>query len=206
MFRDRIVEQRPEQRGAFRVGHAPANDPATEDVEDHIEIEVVPLCWPHQFGDVPGPDFIGAFRQKFRLLIIRMAQLPAPFADLAVLVEDPVNGADRPMIDAFIEESGVDFRRCLIGETWRVQQIQHRLPLQDGQGPGRPRPRPDDRWRCAQPGTPSLHRGARNPERRTDRGSHAAGRNEGRDRFSQGSPPFDASGMPSNAATFFGCR
>ena len=46
VFRDGIVEQRFEQRGAFRVRHAPAHHPAAEDVEDHIEIEVAPLRWP----------------------------------------------------------------------------------------------------------------------------------------------------------------
>src|SRR5258708_11833117 len=111
MFLNRIVEQRPEQRGGFRVRDTPAHDPATEDVEDHIEIEVTPLRRTHQFGDVPGPDFVWALRQKFRLLISRMAQLPAALADLAAPVEDPVNGADRTMIDAFIKESGVYFRR-----------------------------------------------------------------------------------------------
>ena len=63
VFRDRIVEQRFEHRGAFRVRDTPAHDAAAEDVEDHIEIEVAPLRWPHQFGDVPGPDLVGLFRQ-----------------------------------------------------------------------------------------------------------------------------------------------
>jgi hypothetical protein len=73
MFRDRIIEQWPEQGGAFGIRHTPANNPAAEDVEDHIKVEVGPLRWAHQFGDIPGPDVIGLFRQKFRLLINRMA-------------------------------------------------------------------------------------------------------------------------------------
>ena len=53
VFRDRIIEQWPEQRGAFSIRHAPADHAAAEDVEDDIEIEVRPLGWPHQFGDIP---------------------------------------------------------------------------------------------------------------------------------------------------------
>ncbi len=63
VFGDRVIEQRPEQRGAFGIGDAPADHAAAEDVEDHIEIEVGPLGWSHQLGDVPGPDFVGTFGQ-----------------------------------------------------------------------------------------------------------------------------------------------
>src|SRR5271166_237275 len=40
MFFDRIVEQRLEQGGRFRIRHTPADHAAAEDVEDHIEIKV----------------------------------------------------------------------------------------------------------------------------------------------------------------------
>src|SRR5271170_5131403 len=106
VFRDRIIEQWPEQRGAFSIRHAPADHAAAEDVEDHVEIEVAPLCWPHQFGDVPGPDLIGFLRQKFRLLINRMAQLLAAFADFAVLAEQAIHGADRAVIVTLIKQGG----------------------------------------------------------------------------------------------------
>ena len=161
VFRDGVVEQRPEQRGAFGIGHAPADHAAAEDVENDVEIEVAPLRWPHQFGDVPGPDLVGTFGQKFGLLVDGMAQLLAAFADLAVLSEDAIHGADRAVVDAFIEQGGVDFGRRLIGEARRVQQIQHHLLLRIGQRPGRlrslarrsPAARPDGsagaaRWRA----------------------------------------------------------
>ena len=35
-----VIEQRLEQGGAFGIGDAPADDPAAEDVEDDVEIEV----------------------------------------------------------------------------------------------------------------------------------------------------------------------
>ena len=37
---DGVLEQRLEQRGAFRVRHVPSHDPAAEDVDDHVEIKV----------------------------------------------------------------------------------------------------------------------------------------------------------------------
>jgi hypothetical protein len=40
-------------------------------------------------------------------------------------------------------------------------------------------------------------------QRGTGRGDHSAGRRQGHDRFGQGSPSLDASGMPSNSATCF---
>ena len=43
-------------------------------------------------------------------------------------------------VDAFVEQPGVDFGRRLIGEAWRVQQIQHNLLLRSGQRPHRPAP------------------------------------------------------------------
>src|ERR1700710_488821 len=110
MFLDRIVEQRPEQSGAFSIRHAPSHDASAKNVEDHIEIEVAPLRRPDQFGDVPRPNFIGTLRQKLRFLITRMAQLPATFADLAVVIEDPIHRSDRAVVNALVEQSRIDLR------------------------------------------------------------------------------------------------
>ena len=46
VFGDGIVEQRLEESRTFSVGDAPADDPAAEDVDDDIEVEVGPLCRP----------------------------------------------------------------------------------------------------------------------------------------------------------------
>jgi len=45
-----------------------------------------------------------------------MTQLPAALLDHAVLVQDPIHGADRAEEDAFIEQGGVDLSRGLIDE------------------------------------------------------------------------------------------
>src|ERR1022692_1435764 len=80
MLDDGVVEQGFEQRGAFRVGDAPGNDPAAENINDDIEIEVAPFRRPHQLRYVPGPNLIWAFGEKFGLLVDGAPQLPAPFA------------------------------------------------------------------------------------------------------------------------------
>ena len=51
-----VLEQRHEQRGAFSVSDAPANDSAAENIDDDVEVEVRPFGWPHQLCDIPGPD------------------------------------------------------------------------------------------------------------------------------------------------------
>ena len=61
MFGDGVLEQRPEQRGAFNIDDPPTHHTAAEYVEDHVEIEVDPLRRPQQFGDIPRPDFVGLF-------------------------------------------------------------------------------------------------------------------------------------------------
>ncbi len=78
VFRDGIVEQSFEQNGALLIRDTPADHAAAVDVEDHIKIGVAPFGRIFQFGDIPGPNLIGTLRQKFRLLINRMARLGAP--------------------------------------------------------------------------------------------------------------------------------
>jgi len=58
---DGVPQQRLEEGGSFDIGDAPADHAAAEDVEDDVQVEIAPLGWPHQLGDVPGPDLVGAF-------------------------------------------------------------------------------------------------------------------------------------------------
>ena len=201
---DGIVEQRLEESGALGIGYAPADHAAAEDVENDVEIEVAPFGWPHQLGDIPGPDLVWPFCQQLGLAVGGMAELLAAFADFAVLAEDAVHGADRAMVDAFIEQGGVDLGWRLISEARRVQQIEHHLLLRSSQGPGRCRPWAADRRRLGRPDAPAMHAGTRNSKCGTGRGGRAAVWCECHDRVRQGSSPFGASGMPSSSATFFG--
>ena len=118
MFCDRVIEEWLEKCRRFGIGHTPANNPAAEDIEDDVKIEIRPFRRPHQFGNVPRPDLVGSLRQQFRLLIDRVAQLSAAFANLGMLREDAIHGADRAVVDVLIEQRCIDFRRCLVHETW----------------------------------------------------------------------------------------
>ena len=54
--------------------------------------------------------------------------MAAPFPNLAVLSKDTIHRADRAVVDAFIEQRRVDFRRGQIGKAGRAEQIEHTLP------------------------------------------------------------------------------
>jgi len=159
VFRYGIVEQNFEQHGAFRIHDTPADHTAAVDIEDHIKIEVAPFGRTFQFRDIPGPDLIWTFRQKFRLLINRMAQLGAAFPDLMVLVQKTIHRPDGAVVVTFIQQRGVNFRRRLIGEARCVQQIEYRILLRGGQRPRRSRPWSRDRWRRAQTCPAARHAG-----------------------------------------------
>ena len=159
VFRNGIIKQRTEQRGAVCISHAPTHHAATEDVQNDVQIEVAPLHWSHKFRDVPGPDLIGQFGDKFGLPVGGMAELLAAFADFAVLSKNAIHGADRAVVDAFIEQAGVDFGRRLVCEARRMQQLQYHLLLRIAQCPGRLRSLAvDRRWR-GQAGAAALDAG-----------------------------------------------
>ena len=178
VFGDGVLEQRPKQRGAFRIGDAPADHPAAENIQDHVEVEIGPLRRPHQFGYVPRPDLVGLFGQQFGFLVNGMTQLPTPFANFAMLAQQPIHRADRAMIDAVIQQCGVDFRGRLIRETRRVKQIQHHPLLRTGQRTGWPRPYATDRWWRDQPDAPPVHAGTRYPKRGADTGGQTGRRRQ----------------------------
>jgi len=79
MLDDGVVEQGFEQRSAFSIGDAPGDDPAAENIDDDIEIEIAPFRGPST-SLCPGPNLIWAFGEKFRLLIDGTPQLSTPFA------------------------------------------------------------------------------------------------------------------------------
>ena len=61
-------DQTAGQRGTLPVGHHPAGHVATEDVEDHVQVEVRPLDRATQLGDVPRPDLVGALGEQLGLV------------------------------------------------------------------------------------------------------------------------------------------
>ena len=55
--------------------------------------------------------------------------MAAALADFSMLAEDAIHGADRAVVNALVEQAGIDFRRRLIGEAWFIQQVQNNLRL-----------------------------------------------------------------------------
>src|SRR5271166_339750 len=202
MLGDGVVEQGFEQRGAFSVGDLPGDDPAAENINDDVEIEVAPFHRSHQFRDVPGPNLIWAFGEEFGLLINGAAQLPPPFADFVMLGEDAIHGADRAQIDALVEQAGVDFGWGQIDEPRLPQQVEDGLALLSGKRPPWRWPRARSRWRSSLQGLTAMTAGARQPERRAGGGDQAAARRQSRHGVHQ-DPSSLSAGRPSNAATFF---
>ena len=54
-FPDQLLRQ----RRTLPTGDHPADGITAEDVQDDVEVEVSPLGWTQQLGDVPRPDLIG---------------------------------------------------------------------------------------------------------------------------------------------------
>src|SRR5271166_4141047 len=178
MLDDGVVEQGFEQRGAFSVGDAPGDDPAAENIDDDIEIEVAPFRGAHQLRYVPGPNLIWAFGEKFRLLIDGAPQLSTPFADFVMLGENAIHGADRAQIDALVEQAGVDFGWSQINKPRLPQQVEDGLALLSGKRPPWRWPRARSRWRSSLQGLTAMTAGARQPERRAGGGDQAAARRQ----------------------------
>ena len=69
MFDATVLDEELGEFGAFAQGDHPAGDVTTEDIEDHVEVEVSPYRRAQKFGDVPTPELIGSGRQEFGLAI-----------------------------------------------------------------------------------------------------------------------------------------
>jgi len=51
---------------AFATGDHPADDVAAEDIEHDVKVEVSPLGWAKQLGDVPAPELVGGRGEQRR--------------------------------------------------------------------------------------------------------------------------------------------
>src|SRR5208283_3392823 len=58
-----------------------------------------------------------------------MPQLPAALFDFVMFAKDSIHGADRAIIDALIEQAGVDFRRGLVDILRLAQYVDDTLAL-----------------------------------------------------------------------------
>src|SRR5664280_2546158 len=202
VFGGGVLEQRLEERGAFGVGNAPADDPAAEDVDDHIEIEIGPLGGPHQLADIPGPYLVWAFGDEFGLGVDGVAQLSAAFPDFVVLMQDPVHGADRAMVEALVEQAGVDLRRGLIDEPRLAQQIDDALAFVRRQRPRGLGSGTNSHRRPRRRSPASMEAGAGQPQGGAGGGDHAWLGRQGGHGVHQDSSSLTI-GRPRSKATFF---
>src|SRR5207237_4993 len=90
---------------------------------------------------IPAPELIRSRGHELGLLVGRMRQLIAALANLAVLVEQAIHGANRAVILAFIEQRRINSGCGAILETFFVQTSQDRFSFCPIKGPRRRRPR-----------------------------------------------------------------
>src|SRR5438552_3776124 len=192
-----LLDQLLRQRRAFVVRDHPAHDVATEQIQDHVEIEVGPLRRPEQLGDIPAPDLIRSGGQELGSRIRRVAQLIAPLPHLVILLQDPVHRPLRAEVALGIEKLRVDLPRSQIDELGLVQHLEHGRAFRSRELARRTRPtfagrlRPDPsvvgrRWQA------QRRARRRDPEPRP----HLAYRLDRHFSLSNG--------VPSSAASFFG--
>src|SRR5664279_1448372 len=205
MFGGGVLEQCGEQGGALPVGDTPADDAPAENVDDDVEIEVGPFGWSHQLGDIPGPDLVGRQRQQLRLFIDWMPQLLAPLPDFLAGGQDAVHGADRAVVDPFVEQAGVDLGWRLIGEARCVQKIQHDLAFDGSQSATRLQSGATHGLWPRQMPAMTIDAGARQVQCRARTGGETGRRRQRDDGSDHDASSLSdvASGRPSKAATFF---
>jgi hypothetical protein len=92
-----------------------------------------------------------------------MRQLIAALANLAVLVEQAIHGANRAVILAFIEQRRINSGWRTILETFFVQTSQNRIPFRRAECACRRRPRRAHRRRRSLTALPIV-RGARHTQ------------------------------------------
>src|SRR4051812_9565289 len=132
-----------------------------------------------------------------------MAQLIAAFADFGVVVQDPVHGPDRAVINALVEQSGVDFGWGEIGKARLAQSVEHRLSFFGRQRAGRARSGRERRQWGGPTRAVAIDGGARDAQGVAGGGGEAVAGRQGRLHHGSSSLSGVARGIPSKEATFF---
>src|ERR1022692_4467006 len=133
LFVIRISNEPFGQFRTFTVGHHPAHHITAEDVEDHVEIKIGPLRRAEQFRDIPAPELVGTGGQQFGLGVSRMHELVAALTRLSLVFENPVHGANRAMITAFVEQRGVNRSRRAVLKSLLMKAGQDHFPFRANQ-------------------------------------------------------------------------
>ena len=127
--RDRVLDEFFREVTGFGGVHFPADRLAGEDIEHRVQAGVQATPGSFQFRDVPGPDLARAGGDQFGPDPGRVRGLGAALADLAGIVQDPVDGADAAQVAALIQQHRPRLGRGLVREPLAVQHRQHPVPL-----------------------------------------------------------------------------
>ena len=133
---------------------------------------------------------------------MRPAGLSAPLVHLVVRGQHSVHRLLGAVIDAVVQQRGIDFGGREVHEPRRVQERQYRLLFVGAERPGAPATRP---WAEHRRSLGEVVRGRGHAERLAERGRAAPGpvrRNGGHPRRSLG-VSLAGRAMPSNCETFF---
>ena len=57
---------------AIAIGDHPSDNLWAEDIDSNVKVEISPLGWPKQHGDVPAPESVGGGNEQLMFLVSRM--------------------------------------------------------------------------------------------------------------------------------------
>ena len=103
MARDGLSNQLLGQIGTLAWGNQPAHHETTEDIQNHIQVEIGSLGWAFEFGDIPGPDLVGGLGQQLWLGIGGVCALISALKRCTIERQHTVHGAYRAQVAAFIK-------------------------------------------------------------------------------------------------------
>ena len=59
LFAASVLKKLFGELSAFAIGDHPADNVAAEDIKYNLKVQVSPLGWPKELGDVPAPELVG---------------------------------------------------------------------------------------------------------------------------------------------------
>ena len=130
----RFPDQFAGNLAGFLPSKGPANHIPTENVQQHIEPEILALHRPSNHRDIPRPDLLNPGRQQFRLRITGMPKLIPPFRSCAILTKDPVHGSHRSQVNSFFQQGGMHFPDGAIRKPLTVKGGPNGFPFLGTQG------------------------------------------------------------------------
>src|SRR5690625_5557714 len=97
----------------FAFGYGPADNLATENVNDGVEEVELTFHRPRKFRYIPRPAFIGPGGLQYRhgMLPPALVAATAPVTRQTMIVQQAVHGADAAQVNAFIEQLRVHLLR-----------------------------------------------------------------------------------------------